>query len=144
MKKIIPVVLIAGLAAWYFLGKQVLSQNLNFVLRKISFGGRLFQPKVFITLGVQNPTNNGAVIRSIVAKVSFKNNSFANVSTFAVQNIAPQSESLIVLTAEPSVLGIFNTIRDAVKSKEIKGLFSITGSANVDGVTFPINIENTI
>jgi hypothetical protein len=144
MKKIIPVVLVAGLAAWYFIGKRTLSQNLNFVLRKISFGGRLLQPKVFITLGVQNPTNSGAVIRSIVANVSFKNNSFANVSTFAVQNIAPQSESQIVLTAEPSVIGIFNTIRDAVKSKEIKGLFSITGSANVDGVTFPINIENTI
>lgn len=144
MKKLIPVVLVAGLAAWYFLGKNVLSRNLKFVLRKISFGGKILQPKVFITLGVQNPTGSGAVIRSIVANVSFKGNVFADVSSFTVQNIAPQSESLIVLTAEPSILGVFNTIRDAVKSKEIKGDFAITGSANVDGVTFPIDIKNTI
>lgn len=144
MKKLLPVVLVAGLAAWYFIGKRALSQNIKFVLRKISFGGRLLSPKIFITLGVQNPTNSGAVIRSIVANVSFKGNTFADVSSFTVQNIAPQTESLIVLTAEPSILGVFNTIRDAVKNKDIKGEFAITGSANVDGVTFPIDIKNSI
>lgn len=144
MKKLFPVVLVAGLAAWYLISKRTLSNNLKFVLRKISFGGKLLQPKVFITLGVQNPTRAGAVIRSIVANVSFKENNFADVSSFNVQNIAPGTESLIVLTAEPSILGVFNTIRDAVKSKDIKGEFAITGSANVDGVTFPIEIKNTI
>lgn len=144
MKKLFPVVLVAGLAAWYLISKRTLSNNLKFVLRKISFGGKLLQPKVFITLGVQNPTRAGAVIRSIVANVSFKGNNFADVSSFNVQNIAPGTESLIVLTAEPSILGVFNTIRDAVKSKDIKGEFAITGSANVDGVTFPIDIKNSI
>lgn len=144
MKKFIPLVLIGGLATWFLLTKRSLSNNIKFVLRKIGFGGKILQPKIYITLGAQNPTNTGAIIRSIVASVNYNGKTFADVSSFVTQRINPGSESNIVLIAEPSVVGVFSTIREMVKSGNIKGKFEINGTANIDGINFPLQITQSI
>jgi hypothetical protein len=145
MKKFVPFLLIGGgLVALYIFAKSSLSNNIKFVFRKIGFGGKILQPKVYITLGAQNPTNTGATIKSIVASVNFNGKTFADVSSFVTQRINPGSESNIVLIAEPSVVGIFGTIREMIKSGNIKGNFEITGTANIDGINLPLQITQTI
>jgi len=144
MKKFVPFIVIGGLTAWYLLSKRSLSNNIKFVFRKIGFGGKILQPKVYITLGAQNPTNTGATIKSIVASVNYNGNTFADVSSFVTQKINPGSESNIVLIAEPSVVGIFGTIREMIRSGKIKGNFEITGTANIDGINFPLQISQSI
>jgi hypothetical protein len=144
MKKFVPFILIGGLAAWFLISKRSLSNNIKFVFRKIKFGGKLLQPKVFITLGAQNPTNTGATIKSIVASVNYNGKTFADVSSFLTQRINPGSESNIVLIAEPQIVGIFGTIREMIRSGKIKGNFEITGTANIDGINFPLQISQSI
>lgn len=144
MKKIFPFLIFGAWAAWFLFSAKNLSNNLKFVFRKITFGGRLLQPKIFITLAVQNPTNAGATLKSIVAQINYKNSSFADISSFQVQNIRPQSESMIVLTAEPSVIGILSTVREIIQNKKLANDISITGTANIDGINVPINLRYAI
>lgn len=118
-----------------------MSQNIKFVIRRISFGGTFLQPKIFITLAAQNPTNAGATVKSIVASINYKGNTFADVSSFQVQNIRPQSENMIVLTAQPSAIGIFSTVRNIIQDKKFVNDIAIVGTANIDGVNVPINLQ---
>jgi hypothetical protein len=141
MKKIFPFLIIGGLAAWFFISARNLSQNIKFVIRRISFGGTFLQPKIFITLAAQNPTNAGATVKSIVASINYKGNTFADVSSFQVQNIRPQSENMIVLTAQPSAIGIFSTVRNIIQDKKFVNDIAIVGTANIDGVNVPINLQ---
>ena len=135
---------IGGAAALYFLARFRFSQKASFILRSVRPGGTLLAPVVKIQMTVQNPTNQRILIKSIVGELSVAGKFLANVSNFCHQVIAANSESTQNLTARPSAIGVFNTLRQLI-TQPIPGTQIIfSGTANVDGVNVPVEQSQTL
>ena len=144
MRNVILPVLLVGAAAFFLLRRTTFAKNLVYVFRGIKVRGKLFSPKIEITIGIQNPSNQKAEFKSMTAQVGWNDNNFANVSTFKAITIAPNSETNLVLTAEPSVFGLYDTIKNLVKTGLKNGKINITGTANVDNLQVPVNIVKAV
>lgn len=130
--------LVGGAAALYFLSRFSFGQKANFVLRGLRPGGTLFSPVINVDFAVQNPTNQQVTVKSVTGSVSVNGEYLANVSAFGDQVIQPNSESMLRLSARPSAIGVFNSIRELLTSPVGQVNASFTGSANVDGLVIPI------
>jgi len=128
----------------YLLSRLSLSKKLNFIFQSISTGGTFLQPTIDIAISVQNPTNQKAVLRSISGQVLLNDKFVSNISSFTAQTILPNSESVVTIKARPSLLGVFNTIKNVLTNKTGGNTFVITGSANVDNVSLPFSISETL
>jgi len=127
--------LIAGV--FYFIGKKKLAKAIRFSIEKISFSGT----KIILRLGLLNPTGNEAKFNSMVADVFVKENQIATLTTFQTVKIAPNSKSAIDIQITPTGIGILSTLRTLLSKGGLKNLQAkIKGTANVDGVAFPVDI----
>lgn len=136
--------IIGGAAALYFLSRYQFGQKTNFLLRSVKPGGTFFKPLIIVQIAVQNPTNSSATVKSITGSVSVNDKYLANVSAFGEQVIAANSESILTLTARPSAIGIFESVRELLTNPIGKVTANFTGTANVDGMVIPINETKTI
>jgi hypothetical protein len=136
--------IIGGAAALYFLSRYKFSQKANFLLRSVRVGGGLFSPIINIDLAVQNPTNSRVTFKSITGSLSVNNQFLANVSAFGDQVIQPNSETILKLQARPSATGIFSSVRELLSAPMGELTVNFTGSANLDGITYPINETKTV
>jgi len=138
MKKwILPVVIVGGIAAFYFLGKSRLSK-VKLLFRGVGFSGGIFHPRFNLKFGIQNPTTEKANINSLVGTLTANGKTVANISSFTTQIIAPTAESIYKVTAEPAAGGIISTISNFLKNKN-KVKFNFTGSMNIDNINYPVN-----
>ena len=126
-------------AALYFLSKYSFSKKATFYLRGIKPSGSFFTPQVTLTLGVANPTNSTVTIKSINGTASVNGKFLANFSAFGDQKIQANSDSELKITARPSALSIFNSLKELLNTPTGNNLVEFTGTANVEGVTYPIN-----
>lgn len=133
----------AGLGI-YLLSRVSLGKKLNFVFQSITTGGTFLQPTIDLTIAVQNPTNQTATIRSISGQVLLNNKFVSNISSFNQQTIQPNSESFLTIKARPSLIGVFTTIKNVLTNKTGNNVFTINGNANVDNVSLPFSIEQSI
>jgi LEA14-like dessication related protein len=127
--------LVAGV--FYFIGKKKLAKAIRFSIEKISFSGT----KIILKLGLLNPTGNEAKFNSMVADVFVKGNQVATLTTFQTVKIAPNSKSAIDIQITPTGIGILSSLRTLLSKGGLKNLQArVKGTANVDGVAFPIDI----
>ena len=143
MRKSIFWIVGAG-AAIYFLSRFSFSQKANFLLRSVRVGGSLFKPEIFLDIAVQNPTNSRLTFKSITGSLFVNNNFLATVSAFGDQVVFPNSETILKLQARPSASGIFENVKDLLSSKLGQVVVKFTGTANIDGITYPISESKTI
>lgn len=134
----------AGAATLFLLTRVSLSKRLNFVFQGLRTGGTVLQPQIEISVLAQNPTNNRATLRSLSGQLFLNDKFIANISSFQPQTIEPNSETAIRINARPSVVGIFSTIKNVLTNKTGTNVVSITGAANVDNVSLPFEISQTI
>lgn len=152
MKKSYLWIIAAGAAALYFLPKIGLGKRAIFLFRGAKFSGKKLQLKI----GIQNPTNNTATLKSFAAEIFADKKLIANVSNFDTKIIAPNSETTLDLNVNVSAAGLVSTI--ATKAKQIfqktadKKLqiskpkptkLELKGSANIDGISIPVDINYT-
>lgn len=133
----------AGIAV-YLLSRLSFSKKLNFTFQGVKTGGTFLQPTIDITIGVQNPTNQRAVLKSISGQISINDKLISNISSFNTQIILPNSESFITIIAKPTLIGVFNTIKNVLTNKTGNNTFIIEGAANVDNISLPFSISETI
>lgn len=130
-----------GFGLWYILRKKSVATNAQFSFEKLDVN--IPKQKVIMTLGVMNPTNNTITFNSVVGALLLNGNQVATIESYDKTIIAPTAKTNIVLSLRPSVIGIFQTIKDVWKSKlqgaKINAEF--VGSANVDGITFPVKTK---
>jgi len=131
--------IIGGAAALYFLGRYKFSQKISFLLRGVRAGGGLTNPQILIDLAIQNPTNQKATLKSITGDISINGQYIANLSAFGDQVIQPNSESLIKLNARPSATGVGQFLVTLFRERQQGISATFVGTANVDGVTYPVN-----
>jgi hypothetical protein len=141
---ILPILLIGGAAAIYFLRMGVMGQNITFIFRNIKIkGGTIIQPNIIVTLGVQNPTNNEAIIKSVTGKLIYEGKTFATFSNFTESTIKANSESLLNITAIPNFSGVIDVINNVILNRRNGAEIKITGTANVNNIVIPINSSFT-
>jgi hypothetical protein len=134
---ILPVIIVGGIAAFYFLGKSRLSK-VKFLFRGVSFTGGILKPRFNLKFGIQNPTTEKANINSLVGTLTANGKTVANISSFTSQVIAPTAESIYTVTAQPAAAGLITTISNFLKSKN-KIQFNFSGSMNIDNINYPVN-----
>lgn len=135
---------VGGVAAIYLLSKLRFGQKANFMLRSLRPGGTLLAPTINVEMAVQNPTNQTITIKSITGSVSVNDKYLANVSAFGDQKVLPNSESILRLTARPSAVGVFQSVREILMQPIGTSSASFQGTANVDGIVVPISESRTI
>lgn len=135
---------IGGLAAVYFISKISMGKKLNFSLRNIKTGGKILKPTVTLEIAAQNPTNSGAILKSLSGSLYINKQYVANFSSFGDQNITPNSESIINIEARPSLLAAFRILKDFIKNKPGNVTANFSGVANVDGFSLPVNENFTL
>jgi LEA14-like dessication related protein len=128
-----------GAIALYFLSRYSFSKKATFYLKGIKPSGSILSPSVTIDLGVQNPTNNSVTIKSITGSVNLNGKFLSDFSAFGDQKILPNSDSVIKITAKPSAFGLFSSIKSLLNTPTGNTLVEFNGTANVEGVTYPIN-----
>lgn len=136
LKNILGLAAVAGLAYWAFSRKKLKESAL------FSFEGvRIANNQLQIKLGLSNPTNAEVTINSIVGVLNSKGNDIANVSSFEKIKILPNNKTFINLTVQPSLIGLFTTVKQIVKKGGLKNLsLKFKGTANVNGLPLPIDI----
>jgi len=136
--------LVGGAAALYFLSRLQFGQKAQFFLRSVKPSGSPLRPVINVEMAVQNPTNSTITIKSITGSISVNDKYLANVSAFGDQKVLPNQESIIKLTARPSAIGIFESVRELLTSPIGTTVASFQGTANVDGIVVPISESKTI
>lgn len=139
-KSWIYIVLIGGAIA-YFYGKRKLQQSIKFSFESLKLSGT----KIIVRLGMLNPSGSSATLNSLVGSLIVKGNEVATIENFTKTIIAPKSKSFIDVTITPSALGVLTTLKNLFKKGGIANLSAqIVGNANIDGVTFPIDVKYSI
>ena len=136
--------IVGGAAALYFLARYRFSQKANFLLQSVQPGGTLLAPVVKINMLVQNPTNQEIVIKSIVGTLTVGGKFLANISSFGDQKITGNSQSVLSITARPSAIGVFNTLKQLLTQPIPGTKIVFSGSANVDGINIPVEQSQTL
>lgn len=138
MRSALPFLLIAAAAGAYFYGsaKKRFAGAVKFELKAI----KLVSTNVIAKLGILNPTNQTATVKSIVATLYLNNTAIATVKNFKPVTIKAASENETEIIFVPSGFGVVSAIAQLAQGQKVKG-FRIVGNANVDGVTVPINFS---
>jgi LEA14-like dessication related protein len=142
MKKSPLLWVIGGVALIYILGRKALAKNFRVDLNDVSAGGGLLRPYFILKFSVFNPTNQKAVIRSIVGEVDFNNEALANVNSFQAQIIEPNAESIVMVKVTPSILSSISQIYKLITTKTKTANLKFVGTFNIDNVLIPV--ENNL
>lgn len=142
MKKNPLLWIIGGIAIIYLLGRRALSKNYRIDINDVSAGGGLLKPYIILKFSVFNPTNQKATIRSIVGELDFNNEALANVNSFIIQTIEPNSESIVQVKVTPSVISSITQVYKLITQKTKKANLKFVGTFNIDNVLIPV--ENNI
>lgn len=137
--------IIAGVgAAIVFLPKLMVGQKAVFVLKNLKTGGNILNPTFGVELGVQNPSNQKIVIKSITGSVLVNGQYLADVSAFGDQIIEGNKESRLVVNATSSALNIVRAVRNILTAPLGSNKITFKGQANVDGLVVPIEQTKVI
>lgn len=133
--------ILAGGLYWLSTKKKFVKSAV-FTFEKLDFN--LKKKKVFVSLGLLNPTNQEVTLNSVVGTLFVNSNQVATVESFEKKKISSRAKSVITLALSPSAVGIVNVLKQFVKSK-LKGAggtsATFTGSAHLNGTTIPIQTK---
>ena len=124
--------------------RSMFASNLEIILRDIALRGSVTRPRINITLGLQNATNQKGIVKSIVGTISWNGTKFANMSSFKTTEILPNAETKIIIQAEPDLLGAGSVIVDIFKKGFKGGEVNIDGTINFNNVNIPINVTKQV
>ena len=141
LKKILlPVTII--LAANYLIKKFLMVQKVTFSIKKINFNNNILHPVLILSVAAYNPINAMAKVDNLISDI-FVNNKKVGVATNEnLITIAPKGTtvfdlhvSILPITAIASIFDIY---------KKFGGEIKLSGSVEVDGINFPIDINYSI
>lgn len=133
--------LISATAVFYWLYQKFsFSQNLKIDIAKISFGGSITSPIIFLKLVIVNPSRVETTISNINGVLMLNDNiKIADIIYRDKTVILPYSKTELQLNIFPTVSGIIDSISQVITAK--KGIFTITGTGDIDGFKIPINLK---
>lgn len=136
--------IIGGAAALFFLTRGKLARSIEFFLSKVRARGNVLSPEIVADIVIQNPTTQRATLRSITGQLLVNGNFVAQIAFFGNTRIQPVGETLVSITARPFLPSSFRALIDILTSPTGQNVISIKGNANIDGITYPVNVQTTI
>lgn len=130
--------LLLGLGAYLLYSKANTASSLQFLPLGANWNGGTLQ----IQVGVQNPTNGTLTLSSLAATAYVNGTPTGNVSDFTPAIIAPNAQTPIQLNFNPNVIGIAQDLLSELNTQSAMNI-SLKGTANVNGVSLPVNINFT-
>ena len=142
-KYLLPLVGLA-VVGYFLIRRSAFANNVQVVFKDISLRGTITRPRINVTLGIQNPTNSKATIKSILGNVLWNDQSFANVSSFKTIEILPNAESTFVVETRPDLLGASGVIVDIFRKGFKGGVIKFEGTINVNNINLPLNVTKNV
>ncbi len=141
IKTVIGIGLVGGLL-WLAQRKKNFSAAARFNFKKLDFNMK--QKKIVVYMGVLNPTGQSLTINAVTGDLYLDGKAMATVTSFDKQSILPNQETVIKVFVAPNLVNLFSKIKTLISSKlknagKLKASFK--GSANIEGVNFPINTQ---
>jgi len=136
-------VIFGGAVVYWAYQKYIFSNAVSFKIGNVSLDGSFFNPTINLELIITNPTDITTTISNIAA-TAYSNNTLKISDVFYNQQteIKANSQVTVPLVLFPSVTGVINSIKELVATK--KGSFQLKGSANIDGINFPFNLNYSL
>lgn len=132
----------AAILYWLF-EKFTFTQKVKFDIANISFAGSFYNPIVILTIAAINTTNIETRISDIVAELKLNGQTkIADIYNPSQVSIMPLSKTEIALNIYPTIKGIVDSIKQVIEAK--KGNFTIVGTAKIDGLSIPLNLNYQI
>lgn len=126
----------------YLIKKYMFVQKVNFRIKKINFNGNIFNPVMVLSIAAINPINTTARINNLISDIFVNNKKVGVARNENLITIAPKSTtvfdlyvSILPITAIASIFDIYNKFGGEVR---------LSGSVEVDGINFPIDINYSI
>lgn len=142
-KTLFPLVALA-VVGFLLIRRSLFASNVNVVLQDVALRGTITRPRINITLGILNPTNQKATIKSLIGSLSWNDRDFANVSSFRTTEVLANSETKLLIEAKPDLLGAASVIADLIKKGLKGGVVNFKGTINVNGVNIPLNVTKNV
>ena len=124
--------------------KSAAFQSLNFVLSKadVSCSGFLCtSPRITLILGVQNPTDEEIVVKSLTGNVKLNGTFIGTVSSFNNKPIAANAETPYPVTIDVSASQVLNTIADIFLGRQgLQARIDLQGTVNTEDLLIPLNL----
>jgi LEA14-like dessication related protein len=136
-------VVFGGAVVYWAYQKYIFSNAVSFKIGNVSLDGSFFNPTINLELIITNPTDITTTISNIAA-TAYSNNTLKISDVFYNQQteIKANSQVTVPLVLFPSVTGVINSIKELVATK--KGTFQLKGSASIDGINFPFNLNYSL
>lgn len=134
-----------ALVAYNAFAKGSALQTLNFYPKSISsikFDG--VTPVMRFGLAIQNTSNQRMVLRSFAGNLYANGLLIANVSSYNLTPVAPNAETVLMITARLSLLGIVQDIIQAFNGNGLKQEIELDARANIDRYNIPIKIKYSV
>lgn len=104
-----------------------------------------FTPILRVNIGIQNPSNQQFVVRSIVGQLQANGENIGNVSTFQATVINPNSEAILPVYVRLNPIGIVTDIIALIQGGGgISQTIRLKGTANVNNTLAPIDVTYKI
>jgi len=131
---------IAAVIGFYLFTKANAGKKVAISFQSIKFGGSLINPKIIISLLLQNPTNQSFNINSIVGSVFLNDKFVGEINTFKKVVLTGNATGVIDVNLKLGLLQSFTTVKNIIKNKGLKTVVArVQGNANVDGLVLPFN-----
>lgn len=118
------------------------ASRLNFVITNVNVTTSGISVILQVTVQVQNPTNSGFTINSLVGNVLLNGTLIGNASSFNQVSIAPNQQTPLMLTVVLSAIATVNDIVNILSgSSGVHAVVAINGTANVDNLPIPVNLQ---
>lgn len=135
---------VAGFLAYSLLRKGAAATDLLFFPDGIKgFYFKNGSPIVRFGMRVQNTSNQNFTINSFACNVTSNGTTIGNASFFGAQGIAANSQTVLVIEIQLFALSIVQEIINAISTKNFQFPLQLTGTANVDGLVIPVNLNYT-
>jgi len=117
------------------------AERLKYTFKSIAFDTQgIFNVRINLTIGIQNPTGNSFSIDSFVGDLLVNDYNIGNVSNFTPTVIAANAETPYTISVLVNVFGLPAGI--AAMIQNFTGFHAVLdGTLNVDGLSIPLNLS---
>jgi len=120
-------------------GKAAGASSLNFVITNAQVKQSGLSSIIVLTINIQNPSNSGYTIKSIVGNFFINNNLTGNVSSFSAIDVPPNSEVPVQLNVLLQPGAVISDIINLFSGSNAVNL-RLVGTANA-GLSIPFDIQ---
>lgn len=136
---------VAGLLVVGLLLQKKAAGALNYFINKVAIAFEGITPVLRLDIVIQNPSNEGFVVRSITGDITSNGSVIGNASMFQTITISPNSQTLMPVFVRLSPLAVVSDLVSLItKGSGIPQTITFKGYVNANEIVSDINMTYKI